>query len=272
LTAPRHSVILVVQYDGTGFYGSQVQPGVRTVQGTLTDALCETLGMPVRLLFASRTDRGVHATHNVAMLAVSHLPFAAEKLADVLNDRLPRDLVVAESREVPRGFHPRYFADRRDYAYRIFRGLRPDIRYSRFTAHHPRPLDAPAMRLAAELFLGEHDFTEFSCRDNALKNPVCLVHTCEVEERRKLLTINISAARFLRRMVCLIVGALVDVGSGRISPCHVANALSGKEHAAFTNMPGHGLTLTGVHYPDHVWHESFAEGALDMEDAGDDDE
>ena len=265
-------MILVVQYDGTDFYGSQVQPGVRTVQGTLTDALCETLGLTVRLLFASRTDRGVHATHNVAMLTIDRLPFAAEKLADVLNDRLPQDLVVAESREVPRGFHPRYFADRREYVYRIFRGLRPDIRYSRFTAHHPQPLDVPAMRLVAELLLGEHDFTEFSCRDKALKNPICTVHTCEVEERRKLLTVNLSAARFLRRMVCLIVGALVDVGSGRLSPGHIADALSGREHPAFTNMPGHGLTLTGVHYPEHVWYEGFAEGALDIEDAGDDDE
>ena len=242
------------------------------MQGTLTDALCETLSTSVRLLFASRTDRGVHATHNVAMLTVDHLPFAAEKLADVLNDKLPQDLVVTESREVPRGFHPRYFADRREYVYRIFRGLRPDIRYSRFTAHHTQPLDASAMRLAAELFLGEHDFTGFSCRDKALKNPVCTIHKCEVEERGKLLTVNVGAARFLRRMVCLMVGALVDVGSGRLSPGHVADALSGREHPAFTNMPGHGLTLTGVHYPEHVWYEDLAEGALDIEDAGDDDE
>jgi tRNA pseudouridine38-40 synthase len=242
------------------------------VQGTLTDALSETLGFAVRLLFASRTDRGVHATHNVAMLTADRLPFAAEKLADVLNDRLPRDLVVAESREVPRGFHPRYFADRREYVYRIFRGTRPDIRYSRFAAHHPQPLDVPAMKLASELFLGEHDFTEFSCRDKALKDPVCKVHRCEVAERRKLLTVAVSATRFLRRMVCLMVGALVDVGSGRATPVHIADALTGKKHPAFTNVPGHGLTLTGVHYPEHVWYEGFTEGALDAQDIGNDDE
>ena len=260
-----------MQYDGTDFCGSQAQPGVRTVQGTLTEAIGEIMGQQVRLLFASRTDRGVHATCNVAVFRARELPLAVEKLPDVLNDRLPADLVIVAAREVPLGFHPRYFSHRRDYVYRLYRGRRPDIRYTRFCAHFPRPLDVPTMRLAAGLFLGEHDFAGFAVKDRELKDPVCTVYRCEVVARRKLLEVRVSANRFLRRMVCLLVGALVDVGTGRLPLNVISDALAGKAHPPFTNMPGHGLTLTGVHYPEHLLYDDFA-SAADYDDTGTEDE
>ncbi len=228
------------------------------MQGTLADVLSEILNQEAHLLFASRTDRGVHATCNVALFTVKHLPFAAGKFADVLNEKLPRDLVVAESREVPRGFHPRYFCDRRDYVYRMYRGRRPDIRYARFTAHFPRPLDVSTMTMASAVMVGERDFSPLAVKDEDLQDPTCTVHSCAVMQRAKLLEIRVSANRFLRRMVCLMAGALVDVGTGRLTVSALSDALDGREHPQFTNMPSHGLTLVGVHYPEHLWFEGFA--------------
>jgi tRNA pseudouridine38-40 synthase len=266
LTAPTQRILLVVQYDGTGFHGSQVQPGVRTVQGTLTEALSEIVGRKVRLLFASRTDAGVHATHNTAVAVMPRLPFPVAKLADVLNDKLPRDLVVVDAFEVPRGFHPRYYAWKRDYCYRIDRGRRPDIRYARFAAHYPHPLEVPAMQLAAQLFLGEHDFSSFAIEDEGVKNPVCTVYKCILGDRGRLLTVRVGANRFLRRMVCLMVGSLVDIGNGRFQLDQLAGALERQERQHFTNMPGRGLTLTGVHYPERLLYEGSDESADDDEE------
>lgn len=255
-----------MQYDGTGFHGSQVQPGVRTVQGTLTEALSEIAGRKVRLLFASRTDAGVHATHNAAVAVLPRLPFSAAKLADVLNGKLPRDLVVIQTIEVPRSFHPRYFAWKRDYCYRVDRGRRPDIRYARFAAHCPQPLEVPAMQLASRLFVGEHDFSSFAMKDEGLNDPVCTVYKCMVGERGRLLTVRVSANRFLRRMVCLMVGSLVDIGSGRFQLDELAAALERQKRLHFTNMPGYGLTLTGVHYPERLLYEGSDESADDDEE------
>ncbi len=269
MTGTGISVFLAVQYDGTDFCGSQIQPGVRTVQGTLTDALAEVLRERPKTLFASRTDAGVHAIRNIASVKLDRLPFAPEKLADVLNAKLPRDLVVTETREAPRGFHPRFLADRRDYAYRIYRGGRPDVRYARFSARYDKELDIPAMSLAARLFLGEHDFSEF-CIRGELRNPRCNVVRCELRQCGKMLTGYVSANRFLRRMVCFMVGAMVDVGTGRLNLMQIAEALKPGVHPNYTNMPSQGLTLEGVHYPDGALYEDFGYAVSD--DIGDNDE
>lgn len=237
----------------------------------MTDALAEVLGERMKLLFASRTDASVHASHNVATVKLEKLLFAAEKLAEVLNMKLPRDIVVMETREVPIGFHPRFYADRRDYEYRIYRGERMDVRQARYAAHGPGKLDLSAMSASAGLFLGEHDFTEF-CIKGELRNPRCRIDRCEVHERGKLLTVRVSADRFLRRMVCIMVGALVDVGSGRLSLIHIVEALKPAAHPNFTNMPGHGLTLVGVHYPERLFYEDGQAGAAGDDGNGDEDE
>jgi tRNA pseudouridine38-40 synthase len=244
---------------------------VRTVQGTLTDAFAEVLGERAKLLFASRTDAGVHASHNVAVARLEHLPFAAEKLADILNAKLPRDIAVAESREVPHGFHPRFYAGRRDYEYSIYRGQRPDVRLMRYCAHYAGALELPAMELAAQLFPGEHDFSEF-CIKGELRNPRCTILRCEVRDRGKILAVRFSANRFLRRMVCFMVGALVDIGSGRIALTQLAEALKPGDHPNFTNMPGNGLTLTGVHYPERLYYEELDANAAGDAGTGDEDE
>ncbi|OPX23325.1 MAG: hypothetical protein B1H03_01945 [Planctomycetales bacterium 4484_113] len=252
--------MLVVQYDGTEFYGSQVQPSVRTVQGTLTEAIGQILGRKPRLLFASRTDRGVHATHNVCAFKAEGMPMPLSQFLDALNDRMPSDLVVVSAREVPAKFHPRYLAVRRDYVYRIWQGKREDIRYRRFAAHWPGTLDLASMRLGAMMLRGRHDFSAFALASSKIEDPKCNLSEIRLKSYGKLLRAEFRADRFLRRMVCFLVGALVDVGSGHRWLDEIGQALGGDTAMRrFTNMPSRGLTLTGVHYPEHFFSEGFAD-------------
>lgn len=250
--------MLVVQYDGTDFHGSQVQSAARTVQGTLTEAIERILGRRPRLLFASRTDRGVHATHNVCTFKAKALPMALERFVDALDDRLPPDVAVVSAREVPAKFHPRYLAVRRDYVYRIWRGKRGDIRYRRFCAHWPGELDLGTMELGAMMFRGRHDFSGFALESSRIEEPYCEVRKLRLLSNGKLLRVELSADRFLRRMACFVVGALVDVGRGYRRLDEIERVLSGDAKVGrFTNMPSCGLTLTGVHYPERFFAEGF---------------
>jgi len=261
LTFSSENILLVVQYDGTDFFGSQIQPGKRTVQGTLKETIKEIFGIEVHLLFASRTDRGVHATHNVCTFKPkifrSGTRFAdivqLDRLPDILNEHLPEDLRVVHARAVPKGFHPRYMAIRRDYQYRIFLSRRDDIRYQRFSVRIPDELDLGTMRLAASLFKGKRDFTPFAVSTSEIKDPICELYELKLIRKNRFLIVKISANRFLRKMACKIVGALVQVGRGECSIDKIRNALEGKKpDRPFLDMPGKGLTLVNIVYPEDV--------------------
>ena len=254
----------MVQYDGTDFFGSQIQPGKRTVQGTLKETIKKIFGIEVQLLFASRTDRGVHATHNVCTFKPkifrSGTTFSGflqlDRLPDVLNEHLPEDLRVVQARSVPKSFHPRYMAIRRDYQYRIFLSRRDDIRYHRFSARISDELDLGTMKLAASLFKGKRDFTRFAVSASEIKDPVCELYELKLFTRGRFLIVKISANRFLRKMACKIVGALVQVGRGECSIDKIRNALEGqKPEPPFLDMPGKGLTLVNIVYPEDVLSE-----------------
>ena len=254
--------MLVVQYDGTEFFGSQVQPSARTVQGTLIDVIGQILGQRPRLLFASRTDRGVHATHNVCTFKAKNIPMTLTQLTGILNDRLPRDLRVQSARDVPARFHPRYLADRRSYLYRLWRGQREDIRHLRFSAHWSGELDLASMRLAVMMMQGRHDFRAFALEQSQISDPYCDLQRLRLGRCGKSLRIELKADRFLRRMACFIVGALVDIGGGRRLLYEVGRAVNGDLSVRrFSNMPGRGLTLTEVHFPERFFSEEVA-GAL----------
>ncbi len=239
-----------MQYDGTDFYGSQIQPGKRTVQGVLTEALRELLGEKVRLLFASRTDRGVHATHNVCSFRIKSPLIEPSKLPEILNARLPLDLRVVSGRFVNIGFHPRFLAIRRDYVYRIYLGKRDEIFLIRYAVRISDELDLDTMRFAATLFKGKRDFTPFAVGASETKDPICELYRLNIIKRGRNIFVKLSANRFLRKMACVIVGALVAVGRGEISVCEIKDALQGKKpKRAFPQMPPNGLTLTNVVYP-----------------------
>jgi tRNA pseudouridine38-40 synthase len=232
-----------VEYDGTDFAGFQVQVGERTVQGELQRALSELSdGDRIKVEGAGRTDTGVHSRGQVVAFSYAGaLP--PERLLAALNGLLPADIGVASLRRVDPGFRPRYRATRREYRYAIWNGPRSPLR-ERYALGVREPLDVTAMRDAARVFVGRHDFSAFGGKD---RQPVRTLHRVEVRSRGGLITIEVVGTAFLRGMVRRIVAALIRVGDGRATATEVAAALASKEPAFKGEAaPARGLTLWNV--------------------------
>lgn len=241
---------LTVAYVGTRFAGWQVQPGRETIQGLLEERLSAMLGETVRLAGAGRTDAGVHARGQVAnFLSGSRIP--AEGLRRGLNARLPEDIAVMKVEEAPPAFHARADARWKEYRYRMMRGeaLSPFI--APFTAAVHGPLDAAAMREAAERLAGRHDFTSFCPAQSEIEDKVRTVFLSEVREDGEGLEYRVRAEGFLRHMVRTMVGTLVAVGRGRLMPGSIDAILAARDRrAAGPVAPARGLTLESVSYGD----------------------
>ena len=161
-SAPKRlkRVKLIVAYDGTNYHGWQVQPNGETIEGVLNRTLSSLLGEKIIVTGASRTDAGVHSMGNVAVFDTkSRIP--AEKISYALNQRLPEDIVVQKSEEVPAAFHPRHCDSRKTYEYRILNREFPLPMYRNNTYFCYRKLDLEKMQQAAEYLRGEHDFKSF---------------------------------------------------------------------------------------------------------------
>jgi tRNA pseudouridine38-40 synthase len=238
---------LIVEYDGTDFQGWQIQPGVRTVQGTLEDALARLLGRSTRVAAAGRTDAGVHATGQVVCFH-SERDVPPERLLRALNALTPVDLAVRAADAVPDDFDPRRAARRRRYVYRIWNRAAASPFWRRYAWHVPRPLELAPMRSAAAALVGEHDFSSFRAAGCAATHPIRRVLRSEVQRSGDLLTYEIEATAFLRHMVRNIVGTLVEIGQGRRS-ADLAALLAARDRAqAAATAPGQGLCLAEIRY------------------------
>src|SRR6266496_2895679 len=155
---------LIIAYDGTDFCGWQVQPDAPSIQGTLASAIGRITGEKVLPQGSGRTDAGVHALAQVATFATESV-IPAANLVKALNDMLPPSIRVLEANEAPHGFHARHSARAKTYRYRIYRGAICPHFLARYVWHYPYPLNEDAMKAAAALVLGEHDFTSFAAVD-----------------------------------------------------------------------------------------------------------
>lgn len=239
------NVRLRLEYDGTNFRGWQVQPGERTVQGVLEQAIEKVHGATVRATAAGRTDTGVHALDQVVNVA---LPVAEPaELGRSLNGVLPPDVSVLSADIVPDDFNARYDAVRRSYDYRIT-GRR--LALDRDRAWWVKtPLDLDAMNRAAACLIGQHDFTSFCVVAHERENRICHVLTCTWSHRDDLIRLDIQSDRFVRSMVRSIVGTLVDVGRGFLDERSVAAILAARDRKeAGPTAPARGLFLTRVDY------------------------
>jgi tRNA pseudouridine38-40 synthase len=253
---------LDLSYDGTGFHGWAVQPGLRTVQGELEAALARILRVPaVPVTCAGRTDTGVHARGQVVHLDVGEEPLVAaagrsaappvEALVRRLNGVLGADVRVRAGTEAPPGFDARFSASWRRYAYRIAdtpSTLDPLMR--NHVLWWRRPLDERLMNDAAPALLGEHDFAAY-CRPRP--GATTVRELLELRWQRSpggILEATVRADAFCHSMVRALVGCLVTVGEGRRPPSWPAEVLTaGKRDPAVQVMPAHGLTLEEVAYP-----------------------
>ena len=238
---------LTVRYDGTDFAGSQIQPGVRTIAGTLKTELEFALGAQVHLLFAGRTDAGVHAEGNVCTFDADP-PFPVERLPQIVGPKLPPDLEIRDAREVPPEFHPRYDAQRRTYLYRLLLGGDVPMCRKRYVTAEPVALDQLALTAAAQIITGRHSFMLFSKGLTSSEDAVCDLQSVDVELRKPELHLRFIGDRFLHHMVRLLVGALLSVASGSTSPEQLRLALAGQTGFQLRLMPPQGLTLMNVEY------------------------
>lgn len=236
-------VRLIVAYDGTNYHGWQVQNNGITIESELNRCLSELLSEPVEVIGASRTDAGVHALGNVAVFD-TNARMPAEKISYALNQRLPEDIRIQKSEEVPGDWHPRYCDSRKTYEYHIYRGefaLPTKRLYSLFTYHK---LDVEKMQKAAEYFVGEHDFKSF-CQVNAqVKSTVRTVTEVQVYEEGPEVIIRVTGNGFLYNMVRIMAGTLLEVGQGKRSPEEIPDMIAAKNReAAGPTAPAHGLML-----------------------------
>jgi len=219
-----------VEYDGTDFAGFQVQPGKRTVQGVLEDALRRlSNGDAGRVDGAGRTDAGVHASGQVIAFTYGGR-LAATDLEQALDAVLPPDVAIRDVRPAATGFHPRYAARYREYRYTVWNGPRSPLRER--TALGVRvPLDTAAMERAGSAFIGRHDFTAVGAVGAADRSPVRTVHSVRVRRDGPLVTIDVRADAFLRGMVRRIVAVLLEVGRGKMNETDVRAALAARTPA-----------------------------------------
>ena len=249
---------LTIQYDGTDFHGWQVQAGeqadVRTVQGELARVLALLEGHEVTIHGAGRTDAGVHAEAQVASVELERA-FTIEKMQAAINGNLAPDLRVVRVEEVAEDFHARFSAKGKTYRYRIFNARFTSPFLRRFALYESRPLDTEAMRRAAYLFLGKHDWTAFSSAQSDVASRVRTITNLDVREAAgefhggRMIEIEASAEGFLRYMVRSIAGTLLAVGRGEIADEQIAAAIATGDRrlTGATALP-HGLTLVKVHY------------------------
>ncbi len=274
-TAPQRTFRLTIAYDGSDYFGWQVQPGLPTVQGVLAEAVRAITGETVLPQGSGRTDTGVHAEGQVASL-VLHAPIPAERLHRALNRRLPPAIRVLSLTGAPPGFHARAGVLHKTYQYRIFERRTADVPGERIC--HPRdarfvwdcrwPLHLPRMQDAAGALVGTHDFTSFAASDPDRaeriggEESVSNVRTIFASEWRRCgecLIYSVTGNGFLHHMVRNIVGTCVDAGAGRIEAGSIAHILAARNRTASgATAPPQGLHLVNVTYAAGLGAVSFS--------------
>ncbi|CAH2032278.1 tRNA pseudouridine(38-40) synthase TruA [Trichlorobacter ammonificans] len=243
------TIKLILQYDGTNYCGWQEQANGPSVQETVELALAKILGQRMRVQAAGRTDAGVHA---LAMPAVfrteSTLPLTA--FVAGVNSHLPEDIAVQGAEEVPVDFRVIGGASDKTYRYTIYNARLRSPLHRRTSWHVPVPLDVDAMCLAAEYFVGEHDFAAFRGQNCTAVTSRRRIDAVTVTHEQPLITIDVTGGGFLKHMVRIMVGTLVDIGRRRFAPDHIALLLARPDRRlGGVTAPPQGLCLLKVRYP-----------------------
>src|SRR3989442_14036824 len=245
---------LTLAYDGAEFSGWQVQPDAVTIQGTLAHAIGRVTGENVLPQGSGRTDAGVHALAQVATFT-TEAPIPAENLVKALNDILPLSIRVLEVTDAPPEFHARKSARAKTYRYRMHRGAICPPFLARYVWHYPYPLDENAMRRAAGLVVGEHDFTSFAAVDQELSgeqedvSKVRRIFCSTWEQDGEEFIYTVRGSGFLHHMVRNLVGTFLMVGKGNVGIADVQRILRARDRsAASATAPASGLFLLGVEY------------------------
>jgi tRNA pseudouridine38-40 synthase len=261
-TEPHQRVALVIQYLGTHFHGWQRQLNHRTVQQEIETALERVLGHRVTLHGAGRTDAGVHAAAQVAHFdATGSIP--PERWAAILNSRLPTDILIRASAAVSQNWHARFCATSRRYRYTLYTDSRPNLFVQPFSWHYYyQPLDESLIEAALQPLLGQHHLAAFHRAGSRRSHSWVEVQAAECYRSGSFVHIEIQANGFLYGMVRLLVGLLVNVGSGDLSPDSFTQLWQQERREEVKSAaPARGLCLLRVGYrefpfPPEVWYDT----------------
>ena len=243
------NIRLTIEYDGTAYSGWQEQPQSPTIQGTLEQRLNQLCGHPIQLLVAGRTDAGVHALgqtanfHTRTTLPVRHIQ-------KVMNQLLPHDIRVVKAAQVHPNFHATIHAKAKLYRY-IIRNCHDYTVFDRNTYHHFRqPLNVKAMRQAAKVLVGTHDFSAFRGNLGHRANPVRTLNKISIKKKGHDVVLDYTGVSFLHQMIRILTGTLLYAGLGKFTPEDIKNILRSKDRKkAGPTLPPTGLFLVKVYYP-----------------------
>ncbi len=251
---------LKISYDGTRYYGWEHQPGKDTIQGKIELVLSKMMGLdpapeeffgenaPVEVIASGRTDAGVHAKAQVANTYLD-TNLSAEEIRDYLNTYLPDDIAVTDVKEVSERFHARYNAVGKTYQYTCFDGPVKPVFNRKYYTYLETPVDVDAMQKAAEYLAGEHDFKSFCGNPKMKKSTVRVVDKIEIKRNKGYIYFTFHGTGFLQNMVRILVGTLLEVGAGRMTPGDMPNILEAKDRkVAGPTAPAKGLCLVKVDY------------------------
>ena len=240
---------LVIQYDGGRYKGWQrLGNSENTIQGKLEYVLSEFLGETTEMIGSSRTDAGVHALAQVANFKTEK-ELSESEVKAYFNHYLPQDICVREVSHVPESFHARYHAKGKTYLYQIWNQEQHNPFLRKYSSHIKDKLDVNRMKQAAQYFIGEHDFTTFSNAKTNKKSMVREIYAIRIEEREGLIQIRVRGNGFLYNMVRKMVGTLLAVGRGELSPEAMLPIIASKErNQSGWTAEACGLILESVEY------------------------
>lgn len=241
-------VFIKIEYDGTDYCGWQIQPNGITVQQKIEEAIFSLTGERSPVTGSGRTDSGVHAKGQIAHFDTS-AQIPAERFSAALNRFLPDGIKVVDSYEVAGDMHARFSAKRKTYQYRLYESKHPRPMLSRYSARVESRLDVEKMNEGAQSFVGVHDFKCFLASGSAVKDTVREIYSAKVERVGEEIIFTVCGNGFLYNMVRIMVGTLVKVGEGKLSPDGISQIIESKSRkGAGITMPPEGLTLLSVEY------------------------
>ncbi len=255
----RRKLSLLIEYDGTDYHGWQRQKGQRTIQEVVENSLRRITGEEIKTVSAGRTDAGVHALGQVASF-VTDSSLSCDTIKRALNALLPGDIRILDVKEVAMDFHPRYSARSKSYIYLIDISQKVSPFISRYVCHLKKDLDTARMKEALQYLKGTHDFSSFrasGCSARTTTRTIYEISIDEIEEfsflgftlRDKLVRIRIEGNAFLRHMVRIMVGTIVEAGRGKITPRDIPRIINEcNRNLAGITYPAKGLFLEKVYY------------------------
>lgn len=242
------NIKLTIEYDGTNYHGWQCQDNALAIQSVITSAIEQITREQIKLNGSGRTDAGVHAVGQAANFKTK-CSIPVDKIPAALNSILPDDIVIVDAHEVPLDFHARYSCKGKTYKYLILNSDIPSAFMRNRAAHITYRLNVDAMKKACELLVGTKNFLSFCAAGSSVKDFTRTIIFADITQDGDIIEFTVSGNGFLRNMVRIIVGTLVDAGKGKITLQQFQNIIESQDrNNAGITMPAHGLYLQEVVY------------------------